>query len=94
MSYLRHLYLFAYNYVQHILCCVFCFALSSVLCIVSCVHNVAISLDCTFLIASSDSLTFIYIQNTFYIFPRQIQHGTGTMFSISITTLISHSKCL
>ena len=64
-----------------------------VLCIVSCVHNVAISLDCTFLIASSDSLTFIYIQNTFYVFPRKFQHGTGTMFSISITTLTSDRKC-
>jgi hypothetical protein len=46
-----------------------------------------VPLDGTLLIASSDSLTFIYIQNTFYVFPRQFQHGTGTMFSISITTL-------
>ena len=77
MSYLRHLCLFAYNYVQYILCCVFCFVC---LRLVSCVHNIAISLDCTFLIASSDSLTFINIQNTFYAFPRKFQHGTGTVF--------------
>jgi len=29
MSYFRYLCLFAYSVVQHILCCVFCFCLSS-----------------------------------------------------------------
>jgi hypothetical protein len=48
MSYLRYLCLFAYSGVQHILCCVFLFCLSS-----SCVPNVAVSQDCPFLIAPS-----------------------------------------
>ena len=50
MSYLRHVCLLAHNDVQHILCCVFCFAC---LHLVSCVHNVAsfsglFILDCPF----------------------------------------------
>ena len=48
MSYLRYLCLFVYSGVQHILCCVFMFCLSS-----SCVPNVAVSQDCPFLIAPS-----------------------------------------
>jgi hypothetical protein len=38
MSYVRHVYLLAYNDVQHILCCVFCFAC---LHLVSCVDIIS-----------------------------------------------------
>jgi hypothetical protein len=48
MSYLRYVCSFAYSGVQHILCCVFMFCLSS-----SCVPTVAVSQDCPFLIAPS-----------------------------------------
>ena len=50
MSYLRYLCLFAYNGVQHILCCVFV-----LLSLMS-----PISLDCSFLIAPSVFLMFSY----------------------------------
>ena len=92
--------------VQDILCCVFCLRLVHsgvqhilcgvfglfifVLCLVYTMFPV--SLDCPFLIAPSVSLKFIY--NIFGVFPNQCQYGTGTMFSISITTLTSHRKCL
>jgi hypothetical protein len=49
MSYLRYLCLFAYNGVQHILCCgFFLFRLSSSLC-----PMLPVSVDCTLLIAPS-----------------------------------------
>ena len=50
MSYLRYLCLFAYNGVQHILCCVF--VLLSLM--------LPVSLACSFLIAPSVFLTFCY----------------------------------
>ena len=50
MSYLRYLCLFAYNGVQHILCCVF--VLLSLM--------LPVSLACSFLIALSVFLTFCY----------------------------------
>ena len=47
MSYLRYLYLFTYNDVQHILCCVFCFVCLRLY------PMLPVSLDCPFLIVPS-----------------------------------------
>ena len=57
MSYLRYLCLFTYNGVQHILCCVFLFCLSSF-----CVPDVANFSGVSILdLPFRFSLTFIYI---------------------------------
>ena len=58
MSYLCYLCLLAHSGVQHILCCVFLFCLSS-----SVYPCVAVSLKCPFLIAPWYSLSFIYTDN-------------------------------
>ena len=59
MSYLRYLYLFAYNDVLHILCCVFCFVCHRLVC-----RMLPVSLDCPFLIVPSvNIIVFVFFFN-------------------------------